>query len=353
MNHFLDNYAHHAERIFWDMRLPAHITEAPIYANLEARGIIENHRPSWERANGCGYATVDVWDLARPDLLLDLKEGYLLSARVLYDRDFPDPLDQDANDMLMFCYVIQNLFDRSMEAIDGMARVLREFCPPFEKGEMFPPVQHVHSGAVCLGLIEHGFRVANGHSVALAQEAAEFNEQVMERLETKFFLSPKVWQSFDNDASGELSLEEFVDGMRSVDVYKDFRKERVPEDVLRMIVSDLAERLFNEVDINMDGTLTPAELQVAFKRRREQALKNVQHKQWLRNAVKGLGRQIGIKEKKEMDNGRTEANELKEQTSKEAVLLEQRTRNEWTAEVEKPMLMGEMVDINATFTTNT
>merc|ERR1712100_145353 len=104
----------------------------------------------------------------------------------------------------------------------------------------------------------------------------------MERLEHKFFLSPNIWTAFDVDESGELTVDEFVEGMRNIDVYKDFRKERVPEDVLRMIVSDLAERLFQEVDINMDGTLTPEELQSAFRRRREEAVRNLEKKQWFR-----------------------------------------------------------------------
>merc|ERR1712178_453760 len=122
----------------------------------------------------------------------------------------------------------------------------------------------------------------------LASEAADFNELVMQRLEHKFFLSPNVWQSFDVDQSGELTIDEFVEGMRNIDVYKDFRKERVPEDVLRMIVSDLAERLFQEVDINMDGTLTPEELQSAFRRRREEARQNKERSQWMRKHLQGI-----------------------------------------------------------------
>merc|ERR1719486_736001 len=129
----------------------------------------------------------------------------------------------------------------------------------------------------------------------LAMEAAEFNTLVMQRLEQKFFLAPNIWTSFDVDQSGELTIEEFVEGMRNVDVYKDFRKERVPEDVLRMIVSDLAERLFHEVDINMDGTLTPEELQSAFRRRREEAMKAQERKQWLRRNFKGVLAQMGVK----------------------------------------------------------
>merc|ERR1712100_922872 len=116
----------------------------------------------------------------------------------------------------------------------------------------------------------------------------------MERLEHKFFLSPNIWTAFDVDQSGELTIDEFVEGMRNIDGDKDFRKERVPEDVLRMIVSDLAERLFHEVDINMDGTLTPEELQSAFRRRREEAQKDKEKKKWVRNNLKGVAQQIGL-----------------------------------------------------------
>merc|ERR1719277_2165708 len=153
----------------------------------------------------------------------------------------------------------------------------------------------VHSSAVCVGLIDRGFRVACSADTQLAQEAAEFNEAAMERLEEKFFLSPKVWESFDADKSGEMSLDEFVEGMRSIDVYKDFRKERVPDDVLRTIVTDLAERLFHEVDVNMDGTLNPQELQNAFARRREEALKKQEERRWVRRAVEATAVQMGMK----------------------------------------------------------
>lgn len=353
MDHYLDDFMHHIEELFRDMLLPPEVSEATIWASLEERGVIDNHRPSWERAYGCGFTHVDVWDLARPDLLLDLKEGYLTAARVLYDKSIEDPLDEASNDVLMFCHLLQTCFDMSLEAIDGMARVLNHFCPPFQKGELFPPVTMVHSSAVCLGLIDRGFRVANSSDTQLAQEAAEFNEAVMERLEEKFFLSSKVWESFDLDQSGELSLDEFVEGMTSIDVYKDFRKERVPDDVLRTIVTDLAERLFHEVDINMDGTLTPQELQVAFKRRRDEALKKQADRQWVRQAVKTLGQQMGIRgERASTDHARELAEELRDKERAQAVLQERRAQGEWQAEVEKPELLDNDVDVDTNFTTN-
>lgn len=349
MEHFLDKYVHHVETIFRDMRLPHNIAEGPIWANLEDRGVVDNYRHSWHRAYGCGFTRVDVWDLVRPDLVLDLKDGYLTAARVLYDKQFPDPLDEESNDILMFCYLLQQLFDDSLEAIDGMARVLRQMCPPFQKGELFSPVAMVHSGAVCLGLIDRAFRFANGQDVQLATEAAEFNEHVMERLEEQFFLSPAIWETMDADMSGELSMEEFVEGMRGVHVYKDFRKERVPDDVLRMIVSDLAERLFREVDVNMDGTLTQAELQGAFKRRREEALKQRAQKQWMRRGLRGAAKQMGIvTDKKPVDPARAEALAMRDEVRKRARAEDLKRRNDWQSEVDHLALPDAAVDIDTT-----
>jgi hypothetical protein len=49
MDHFLDKYLEYVEPIFRDMRLPKHIGEDIIWASLESRGILQNHRTSWER----------------------------------------------------------------------------------------------------------------------------------------------------------------------------------------------------------------------------------------------------------------------------------------------------------------
>ncbi|CAE7254836.1 unnamed protein product, partial [Symbiodinium sp. KB8] len=256
MDHFLDHYVPHTDSMFRDMRMPALLGEAPIWDSLEKKGFIDNHRPSAERKWGISRRPVDVWDLVRRDVLLDLREGYITSARLLYDKGFTDPTEEDPNDILMFCYLLQYLFDVSVEALNGFARVMQKLCPPFQKGELFPPLNGVHAGAVCIGLIDRASRLARGKDTQLASEAAEFNEVVMQRLEEKFFLSPKIFEAMDQDNSGELTRTEFVEGMRNIDMYKEFRHERVPEDVLRMIVADLAERLFAEVDVNGDGTLT-------------------------------------------------------------------------------------------------
>merc|ERR1712232_349595 len=174
-----------------------------------------------------------------------------------------------------------------------MTKLLTKRCPPFQEGELFAPVGMVHAGAVCLGLVDRAYRMARHHEMDLAQEAAMYNEDVMMRFEEKFFLSPQIWESFDIDGSGELSLDEFVEGMINVDIYKDFRRERVPDAVLRMIITDLAERLFQEVDVNGDGTLTAEELQSAFKRRRLEAERTRDHRQWLRAAARGVMEQMG------------------------------------------------------------
>jgi hypothetical protein len=278
-------------------------------------------------------------------LLLDFKDAYLTAARILYDLGHPDPLEESANDTLMYVHLIQILFDHCHEAIDGMAQIMKIRCPPFEKGELYAPVTMIHSGSVCLGLVDRAFRIANGFDTQLASEAADFNELVMERLEHKFFMSPNIWTSFDVDQSGELTIEEFVEGMRNVDVYKDFRKERVPEDVLRMIVSDLAERLFHEVDINMDGTLTPEELQAAFRRRREDAARELERTQWLRRHLKGIAQQIGLSGTEDQENETFKAAmKRRDRAVKHSRLKESWRKREWQSEVDRVEMPDELVD---------
>lgn len=348
LEHFLDEYVPHVETIFRDMRLPSGLSEGPIWGSLEERGVIDNHRTS-RRGGRFGLSRVDVWDLVRPDLLLDLREGYVTSARVLYDKEYPDPLDEESNDELMFCHLLQLLFDDSLEAIDGMSRVLSELYPPFQKGELFPPVSMVHSASVCLGIVDRAFRFANNQDVQLALEAAEFNEVVMQRLEETFFLSSSIWETMDADMSGEITVEEFVEGMRKADVYKDFRKERVPEDVLRTIVGDLAERMFQEVDINMDGTLTHSELQVVYRRRREEALKNRKQRQWIYRLRRAFALQTGfaLSEKKGLnDPDRAEALEVQKKARESASVKDKQRTSEWLSEMDRVELLDEDVDVD-------
>lgn len=345
MIHFLDQYRKGIDTVFCDMRVQPHVGDQPIWRSLEERGVIDNHRGqpgSW------GVQHVDVWDFVRPDWLHDIKDGYLTSARVLYDKNFNNTLGEYENDMLMFCYVLQSLFDVSFESLDGMARVLNEFCPPFQKGELFPPVTMVHAGTVCHGLADRGFRAAMHQETNLAQEAAEYNEIIMDRFEHKFFLSEQIWESFDVDGSGELSLEEFVEGMRKVDVYKDFRKERIPDAVLRMIVTDLAERLFREVDVNGDGTLNGDELSAAFKRRRAEALKVQERRQWVRTMAKSIAEQVSSKKKgAEKKDARTQSIEIRDRAVSRTKLQQTRRSREWSAEIERPQVLDQDADIDA------
>lgn len=351
MQHFLDFYTHYVDDIFRDMKLPSRINEWPIWQNLEQRGILENHRyvglGGGCLAKGIGY---DAWDLARPDWLLDLKRGYLESARVLYDPNLTDPMNEVKNDTLMFVYLIQELFDFSFEAIDGLSRVLRAWVAPFEKGELFPPVEMVHAGSVCKGIIDRAFRVATGLDTQLAQEAAMYNQDILERLELAFFLSPAVWLAFDDDDSGEISLDEFVDGMKKLDLYKDFRKERIPEDVLSNIVGDLAEKLFREVDVNGDGTLSADELHGAFSRRRKEAIQEAEKRKIMKKMAISFLSKAGIKIQKKDTTSKAavrRAEEIQEFQVKKAQEGERQRRAEWSSTMDQPQMQDEDVDVDA------
>ncbi|CAE6936090.1 unnamed protein product [Symbiodinium natans] len=345
MDHFLDYYVPYTDSMFRDMRLPHSLGEAPIWDSLEKKGFIDNHRPSAEYRWGISRRPVDVWDLVRRDLLLDIREGYIVAARLLYDKSFADPTEEEPNDILMFCYLLQYLFDVSIEAINGFARVMQKLCPPFQKGELFPPLSAVHAGAVCAGLIDRASRLARGKDTQLAFEAAEFNEVVMQRLEEKFFLSPKIFEAMDQDNSGELSISEFVEGMRNIDMYKEFRHERVPEDVLRMIVADLAQRLFQEVDVNGDGTLTVEEIGVAIRRRRTEALRRQQKRQWFRKQISSIQQTVGMQKE---GGSKAHENAVKEAKQEEvqARAREMKRSLEWQAEVEKIHLPDASVDLD-------
>jgi len=344
MDHYLDHYVPHTDAMFRDMRLPVSLGEAPIWDSLEKKGIIDNHRPSKERLWTLQSRAVDVWDFVRRDVLLDIREGYLTAARLLYDKNFGDPTEEEPNDILMFCFLLQYLFDLSLESINGFSRVMQKLCPPFQKGELFPPLSAVHAGAVCVGLMDRASRLARGKDTQLAVEAAEFNEVVMQRLEEKFFLSPKIFEAMDQDQSGELSMMEFVEGMRNIDMYKDFRHERVPEDVLRMIVADLAERLFQEVDVNGDGTLTVEEIGMAIRRRRAEALKRQEKRQWFRHQISSVQRRIGMKKE---ENPHEEAVRHAKEEEMQARVREHQRRLEWQAEVEKVQVPDAEADIDA------
>ena len=181
----------------------------------------------------------------------------------------------------------------------------------------------------------------------MAAEAAEFNEAVMQRLEAKFFLSPAVWQSFDVDASGQLTIDEFVEGMKGVDAYQEFRREKVPTDILQMILMDFAQKLFQEVDVNGDGTLTADELRAAFRLRREEAEKNLVESKWLYRAMQSVQDQFGISRRQiEKDEDfQKQAENVKVLEKRKNIIAEQRKQIEWASEVDKVELLD--VDMDA------
>eukprot|EP00438_Fugacium_kawagutii_P034096 Skav232056 [mRNA] locus=scaffold1641:72448:75819:+ [translate_table: standard] len=99
-----------------------------------------------------------------------------------------------------------------------------------------------------------------------------------------------------------------------------------------MIVADLAERLFQEVDVNGDGTLTVEEISVAIRRRRAEALKRQEKRQWFRHQVSSVQRRMGMK--KEENHHEEAVREAKEEEMR-ARVREHRRRLEWQAEVEQ------------------
>merc|ERR1712032_578022 len=99
----------------------------------------------------------------------------------------------------------------------------------------------------------------------------------------------------------------------------------------------------------MDGTLTPAELQNAFQRRREQAAKRREQRRWMRQAVDTVSVQIGVKSKTNLKSlEREQAEKLKNILRKDAKMNERRRNREWQAEVERPEFMDKFADIDTT-----
>lgn len=250
----------------------------------------------------------------------------------------------------MFVYILQELFEASFEGKDGLSKVLKKWVSPFEKGEIYPPVEMVHAGAVCKGIIDRAYRVATNGNIQLAQEAAVYNEDILERLELQFFLSPAVWLAFDDDDSGEISLDEFVEGMQKLDLYKDFRKEKIPEEVMDNVVRDLAEKLFKEVDVNGDGTLSADELHGAFLRRRKEALVESEKRKVLKHMAISFLSKAGIKITKKDTTSKAaqrRAQEVQEFAMKTAATNERQRRAEWSSSIDQPEFKDEDVDVDA------
>mmetsp|Transcript_38496 Transcript_38496/g.86429 ORF Transcript_38496/g.86429 Transcript_38496/m.86429 type:complete len:409 (-) Transcript_38496:104-1330(-) len=271
MHHFLDKYCERVEEIFKDMRLPRGMSDAAIWKSLEQRGILKHRADAVERTCVCLKTTTAIYDLEDPQVLEEIKACYFNGALLLYDRDYDDRDGMTAY-RLMFVTIMQELFRHAFESRDAFATVMRHRCPPFEAGEIQAPPALAHAGMVIRGIVDRAQRFGSqSNTVHLSAEAALYQEQVTDRLHDVFFASPAILQRFTSSKKGEMTRHEFVRNLQRSDAARELRYEGFPVEVVRSVVQELAERVFFEVDVNRDGTLSQDELHSAFQKKHAEA----------------------------------------------------------------------------------
>lgn len=174
--------------------------------------------------------------------------------------------------VLMFFFVLQSLFDVAWEGQNGLEIIFQAFAPPFAKLPLRPPRGMEAAGAVIRGIIERA-RLMGDESVAeskknLAVEAGEFQEQIREQFEEELFACKNLLSLFDEDADGEITLEEFIDGISQLPARGELRFTGVPQQALDLIIFDLATDLFDQIDDDGNGVLSNDEIKEAVEARR-------------------------------------------------------------------------------------
>jgi len=205
--------------------------------------------------------------------------------------------------LLMFFFSLQTLFSVAWEGHDGFERIMQAICPPFAKLPLQPPKGMEATGAVIRGIAERarlaGEETVDGTKRNLAIEAGEFQEAIRSRFETELFACKHLVSIFDKDGDGEITLEEFIDGIRQLPASGQLRfGTGVPSEVLDLIIRDLATELFYQIDDDGNGTLTNEEIRDAIEMRRKDAARKLKNRdeslpvRLIRSQVDGFARQI-------------------------------------------------------------
>lgn len=173
--------------------------------------------------------------------------------------------------LLMFFFALQTLFEVSWEGANGFERVLQAVCPPFAKLPLQPPRGMEATGAMIRGIAQRAQLAGERSTVDgvrnLAVEAGEFQEKVRSEFETELFSCKNFLALFDEDDDGEITLEEFIDGIAQLPAQGRLRFGGVPKDVLNTVITDLATELFFQIDDDGNGVLTNDEIREAVDQR--------------------------------------------------------------------------------------
>lgn len=188
--------------------------------------------------------------------------------------------------ILMFFFTLQTLFEVSWEAHRGLERVLQVFSPPFANLPLQPPQGMESAGALIRGLAERA-RLAGEPSISdgarnLAIEAGEFQEAIREAFKDELFGCKNIQSLFDEDGDGEVTIEEFIEGIARLATTVRMHFKGVPKQSLDIIIRDLAKELFYEIDDDRNGVLTQEELREAILERQSLALEREKRQKELR-----------------------------------------------------------------------
>lgn len=169
--------------------------------------------------------------------------------------------------LLMFFFTLQLLFDASPVGRRGLERVLQCVCPPFASLPLYPPCGMEAAGAVVRGLVERARLASQPERLrSLVVETGEFQEQIRKHFRQELFSlsTAQLLEVLDSDSSGEITLEEFVGALQLLPAQGVLRIGDIEHDVLYDMIHDLAVELFDEIDVDGNGSLTRDELKNAI-----------------------------------------------------------------------------------------
>eukprot|EP00811_Abedinium_folium_P028811 NODE_448_length_3040_cov_8.023687.p1 GENE.NODE_448_length_3040_cov_8.023687~~NODE_448_length_3040_cov_8.023687.p1 ORF type:complete len:918 (+),score=340.15 NODE_448_length_3040_cov_8.023687:357-2756(+) len=145
-----------------------------------------------------------------------------------------------------------------------------------------------HTSNVCIALIARACNIALRFSVSAPEEAIEMQDKWLQDVERKFYLTEDIYEKLDLPHGENITQDALCQAVRGDDFWASIKMRLPPDAARNAIVVAFAEKVFKDIDVNMDGTLSPDEMIGFFKNRHQTLLEAKKREKEMRRALQRL-----------------------------------------------------------------